>query len=247
LRHIYEQWRLSCARLGFEAPDFDRFWAEGHIEVPEPGHGEEYTQFADFAEDPEQHPLNTPSGKVELFSETIASFGYDDCPGHPVWREPREWLGAPEAKTWPLHLLTFQPATRLHGQLDPGRVAAADKIAGREPLLMHPEDVRERGLTEGMVVRAFNARGACLAGLRLAPGLSRGVVAMATGAWFDPLEPGVPGSPCVHGNPNVLTADIGTSRLGQGPSAQSCLIQVERWDGPLPPVSVHAPPPIERQ
>jgi biotin/methionine sulfoxide reductase len=247
LRHIYEQWRLSCARLGFEAPDFDRFWAEGHIEVPEPGHGEEYTQFADFAEDPEQHPLNTPSGKVELFSETIASFGYDDCPGHPVWREPREWLGAPEAKTWPLHLLTFQPATRLHGQLDPGRVAAADKIAGREPLLMHPEDARERGLTEGMVVRAFNARGACLAGLRLAPGLSRGVVAMATGAWFDPLEPGVPGSPCVHGNPNVLTADIGTSRLGQGPSAQSCLIQVERWDGPLPPVSVHAPPPIERQ
>jgi biotin/methionine sulfoxide reductase len=98
-----------------------------------------------------------------------------------------------------------------------------------------------------MVVRVFNARGACLAGLRLAPGLLRGVVAMATGAWFNPEVPGQPGSLCLHGNPNVLTSDIGTSRLGQGPSAQSCLVQVERWDGPLPPISVHAPPPVAQE
>ncbi|MFC7688434.1 molybdopterin-dependent oxidoreductase [Paeniroseomonas aquatica] len=43
LRHIYEQWRLTCGRLGYEAPDFDRFWAEGHIEVPPVPVGEEYT------------------------------------------------------------------------------------------------------------------------------------------------------------------------------------------------------------
>jgi biotin/methionine sulfoxide reductase len=245
LRHLYERWRQTCAALGFDAPGFDRFWEEGHVEVPEPAPEEAYTQFADFARDPEEHPLDTPSGKVELFSETIARFGYDDCPGHPVWIPPREWLGAPAAARYPLHLLSYQPATRLHGQLDQGRVAAADKIQGREPVLLHPEDAAERGLGDGGVVRVFNGRGACLGGLRLAPGLLRGVVAMATGAWFDPLEPGVPGSPCVHGNPNVLTADIGTSRLGQGPSAQSCLVQVERWDGPLPLVTVHAPPRIE--
>jgi biotin/methionine sulfoxide reductase len=68
---------------------------------------------------------------------------------------------------------------------------------------------------------------------------------MATGAWYDPLEPGVPGSMCVHGNPNVLTADVGTSKLGQGPSAQSCLIEVEKWTAALPPVRVHLPPVIE--
>jgi biotin/methionine sulfoxide reductase len=73
----------------------------------------------------------------------------------------------------------------------------------------------------------------------------RGVAMMATGAWYDPLEPGVPGSMCVHGNPNVLTADVGTSKLGQGPSAQSCLIEVEKWTAPLPPVRVHLPPAIE--
>jgi biotin/methionine sulfoxide reductase len=245
LRFLYERWRRSCASFGFEAPAFDRFWEDGHVEIPEPPPEEAYTLFEAFRHDPVEHPLDTPSGKVELFSETIASFAYPDCPGHPVWIAPREWLGADRAATFPLHLLSFQPATRLHGQLDTGRVAAADKIDGREPIHMHPDDAAERGLRDGQVVRVFNDRGACLAGLRLAPGLLPGVVAMATGAWFDPLEPGVPGSLCVHGNPNVLTADIGTSQLGQGPSAQSCLVQVEAWSGHLPPVRVHAPPPIE--
>ncbi|MBV1799635.1 molybdopterin-dependent oxidoreductase [Siccirubricoccus sp. G192] len=243
LRHLYERWRQACAPLGFEAPDFDGFWKAGHIEVPPIEPGEEYTQFAEFAADPEEHPLDTPSGKVELFSETIASFRYDDCPGHPVWIEPREWLGG-ATQDHPLHLLTFQPVTRLHGQLDPGRVAAAGKIQGREPILMNPEDAAARGLAEGDIVRVFNARGACLGGLRLKPDMLRGVAAMATGAWYDPATAGDPDALCIHGNPNVLTADIGTSRLGQGPSAQSCLVQVERWEGPLPPVTVHAPPPV---
>jgi biotin/methionine sulfoxide reductase len=245
LRHLYDRWRRVCAAQGFEAPDFDTFWQEGHVEVPPIEPGEEYTQFAEFYADPEEHPLDTPSGKVEVFSETIASFGYDDCPGHPVWIEPREWLGA-EDKTaeHPLHILSFQPATRLHGQLDPGRVAAADKIHGREPVLMHPEDARARGLEDGDVARIFNRRGACLAGVRLDAGLLRGVVSMATGAWYDPAEPGNPDALCIHGNPNVLTADIGTSRLGQGPSAQSCLVEIERWTGDLPPVRAHVPPAI---
>jgi biotin/methionine sulfoxide reductase len=128
--------------------------------------------------------------------------------------------------------------------LDTGRVAAADKIKGREPIHMHPADAAARGLAEGEVVRIFNNRGACLGGLRLNAGLLPGVVAMATGAWFDPATPGEPGSLCIHGNPNVLAPDIGTSALGQGPSAQSCLVEVARWDGPLPPISVHAPPRI---
>ena len=91
----------------------------------------------------------------------------------------------------------------------------------------------------------FNARGACLGGVKLRDDLLEGVALMATGAWFDPLEPGVPGSLCVHGNPNVLAPDIATSTLTQGLSAQSCLVRLERWEGPLPPVKVHVPPPIE--
>ena len=54
------------------------------------------------------------------------------------------------------------------------------------------------------------------------------VAIMATGAWFDPAL--AAGEPERHGNPNVLTLDIGTSRLTQGPSALSALVEIERWD-----------------
>jgi len=242
LQHLYGTWRRACTERGIEVPDFTTFWEAGYVELPRPEAG--YTQFAEFRTDPEANPLDTPSGKVEIFSDTIASFGYAETPGHPVWREPREWLGGTLAGRFPLHLLSSQPATRLHGQLDTGRVAAAARVNGREPILMHPEDAAARGLNEGDAVRVFNDRGAVAAGLRLTDGLRRGVVAMATGAWWNPARPGATDAPCLHGNANVLTQDVGTSRLGQGSSAQSCLVQVERWSGELPPVTVHRPPEI---
>ena len=66
------------------------------------------------------------------------------------------------------------------------------------------------------------------------------VAVMATGAWFDPA--GSPGEPERHGNPNVLTLDIGTSRLAQGSSALTALIEIERYDAPAPQVRAFTPP-----
>ncbi len=243
LRFLYERVRLGARDQGLRMPDFETFWAQGHAELPLPE--ATYTQFTGFRADPAAHKLRTESGKLQLGSARLKGFGYADCPGHPVWREPREWQRSPLAEKFPLHLLSCQPATRLHGQGDPGRVSLASKVQGREPIRMHPGDAASRNLAAGQVVRVFNDRGACLGGLVLDDGLRPGVVAMATGAWLDPLEPGVPGSLCVHGNVNVLTRDAGTSALGQGPVAQSCLVQVQAWTGPLPPVRVHSPPPIE--
>jgi biotin/methionine sulfoxide reductase len=40
----------------------------------------------------------------------------------------------------------------------------------------------------------------------------------------------------------VLTLDIGTSPLAQGPSALTALVEVERWHGPAPAVRVFTPP-----
>jgi biotin/methionine sulfoxide reductase len=93
---------------------------------------------------------------------------------------------------------------------------------------MHPDDAATRGISNGDVVKLFNERGACLAGAALTTAVRPGVVVMATGAWYDPVEPGTPGSLDRHGNPNVLTPDRGTSRLAQGSSAQTTLIEVER-------------------
>ena len=48
---------------------------------------------------------------------------------------------------------------------------------------------------------------------------------------------------CVHGNPNVLTRDAGTSRLAQGCTGQLTLVEIERFDGKPPPVKAFEPPP----
>ena len=141
---------------------------------------------------------------------------------------------------WPIHLVTHQPASKLHSQMDPGPVSRAAKIAGREPVRIHPADAAQRGIADGDVVRVFNGRGACLAAAVVDANVMPQVAVMATGAWFDPA--GEPGEPERHGNPNVLTLDIGTSRLAQGPSALTALVEIERYAAPAPPVRAFAPP-----
>ena len=69
-----------------------------------------------------------------------------------------------------------------------------------------------------------------------------GVLRMATGAWWDPVAFGEPDALDKHGNPNVLTRDVGASRLSQGCAAQSCLVEIERFEGEAPPVTAFEPP-----
>ncbi len=242
LRRLYETARSGAARRNIALPSFDDFWRDGFIELPEPD--EDYVLFQEFRQNPDAHRLATPSGRIELFSPTVAGFGYDDCPGHPTWIEPAEWLGAALARRYPLHLLTSQPPTRLHSQMDPAQVSRRDKVAGRERLTINPRDAAPRGIRSGDVVRLFNDRGACLAGAEVSDAVMPGTVVLPTGAWYDPLQPGVEGSLEIHGNPNVLTLDKGTSQLAQAPSAMSALVDIERWDGETPPVRVFTPPPV---
>ncbi|MEJ2633191.1 MAG: hypothetical protein P8011_10610 [Acidihalobacter sp.] len=64
-------------------------------------------------------------------------------------------------------------------------------------------------------------------------------------AWYDTLDPTDPLSLEIHGNSNALTNNIGTSSFTQGPSANSFLVEVERYDGALPELKVFAPPPLD--
>ena len=223
-------------------PSFESFWKEGHIEIPKPQ--EPNVILSDYRADPNLFPLPTESGKIEIFSELIDSYGYEDCIGHPVWLEPVEWLGGKETKDYPLHMISNQPKTRLHGQMDNGKISRESKINQREPVWIHPDDARERNLSSGDIARLFNLRGEILAGIVVTNEVRKGVVQLSTGAWYDPENPNTKNSLDKHGNPNVLTIDKGTSRLGQGPSAHSTLIQIEKFNGPLPPLTAFKPPVI---
>ena len=235
LRHLYDEARERAHRFDLTLPPFEAFWSEGYVEMPPPD--EPPVMLRRYREDPVKHRLPTPSGKIEIHSATIASFGYDDCAGHAAWYEPVEWLGSSLAERYPLHLISHQPATRLHSQYDHGSVSQASKVAGREAITMHPDDAAARGIAAGDVVRVFNDRGACLAGARIDEGVKRGVVVLPTGAWYDPLNPSEAGTLEKHGNPNVLTLDKGTSKLTQGTIAHTALVEVERYAGEPPPVT----------
>jgi biotin/methionine sulfoxide reductase len=240
LRHIYDVARQQAARGEIEMPGFDAFWNDGHFEIAVPANP--VVPYTEFREDPTANPLKTPSGRIEIYSEEIAGFGYDDCPGHAAWLEPAEWLGADKADDYPLHMLSNQPRHRLHSQMDPGTVSQAAKIAGREPVRINVDDAAARGIGHGDLVRVYNDRGSCLAGAEVTDAVMPGVIILATGGWYDPADAGEVGALCKQGNPNVLTLDKGTSRLAQSPAAQTALVEVERHDGEAPPVGVYQAP-----
>ena len=236
---IYNTTRENAAKQGLEFPEYSAFKAKGWFRPDDPV--EPVVMLKAFREDPDAHPLSTPTGRIEIYSPTVASFGYDDCPGHPTWIEPLEWLGG-DTSVHPLHMISNQPTHKLHGQLDHGSYSRSAKIMEREPVTLHPLDAAERGLHAGEIVRVFNGRGACLAAVVISDEVMKGVVQMSTGAWYDPVEPSQIGSLCKHGSVNVLTSDVPTSKLGQGPSAHTCMVQIERFEGEVPVVTAFDPP-----
>jgi len=226
LEDIWQRSAALATQQGFSLPTFEQWEKAGIYRLPDEPRTKDW--MADFRSDPNTSPLTTPSGKLELYSETIAGFGYDDCPGQATWLEPIEWQEVDRAR-YPLHLLSPQPKRRLHSQFDQSAYSQAGKIQGKEVLTMHPEAARDRGIGPGDLVRVFNQRGACLAGVALESQMRSDTVILPVGAWFKPCpETGLE----LNGNPNVLTRDKGTSQLAQGPSAHTCLVQVEKFTAP---------------
>ncbi|AMO46613.1 Biotin sulfoxide reductase BisC [Enterobacter sp. FY-07] len=220
-------------------PPFDAFWqANQLIEMPESEQNARFVRFGDFRRDPQANPLKTPSGKIEIFSQRIQSFGYADCPPHPMWLEPDEWHG--NAKPQQLQVLSAHPAHRLHSQLNFSRLREEYAVAGREPVTMHPQDARARGIAAGDVVRVWNGRGQVLAGAVVTEGIKPGVICIHEGAWPD-LDPAA-GGICKNGAVNVLTKDLPSSRLGNGCAGNTALAWVEKYQGPPLTLTAFDPP-----
>ncbi len=128
--------------------------------------------------------------------------------------------------------------------MDAGPVSARGKVADREAVAINPHDAGERGIPTAMWCASTMSRGACLAGaVRDRTTVSPGVPRLSCGAWYDPVG-AEDGAVCAHGNANMLTHDRGTSRLSQGPSSGTKMVEIERWTGPLPPVRAFVPPDV---
>ncbi|MDA8491946.1 molybdopterin guanine dinucleotide-containing S/N-oxide reductase [Kluyvera georgiana] len=220
-------------------PPFERFWQDNAlIEMPESEQNADFVRFAAFRADPQANPLKTPSGKIEIYSERIASFQYADCPPHPMWLAPDEWHG--NAQPGQLQLLSAHPAHRLHSQLNHTSLRERYAVAGREPITLHPQDAKMRQIADGDLVRVWNHRGQVLAGAVVSDGIKPGVMCLHEGAWPDFAHE--KGGICKNGAVNVLTKDIPSSRLGNGCAGNTALAWVEKYDGPALTLTAFDPP-----
>lgn len=211
--------------LGIQMPSFEQWWEKNEpTEFHETPESAAYVSFEDFRNDPVLEALGTPSGLIEIYSDTIEAMNYKDCGAHPMWFEPVEWLGMKD-KPAKFHLLGLHPLDRLHSQQSNTSNRKRYAVADREPVLINTEDAKELGIKQGDLVRVYNARGEILAGANVSDDIMRGVVQIFEGAWYDPNAEGL----CKNGNPNVLTIDLPTSELANGNISHTALVDIELY------------------
>ena len=239
IRHIYEQMRPAWEAQQLTLPDFDAFWERGHVALPEPPRDASCCS-SSSAPTPRRIRSRDASGKLELHSEALAGFGYADCPPHPAWLPPAEWLGAEAA----------------------ARVAAPCDLPAGGPAAFAAGPVERRARGRDRRPRT----GPHASGRRGARGIGQGTwcacTTNAAPAWEAPTwtRRGARGGGHGHGRlvrparrgagaprqSERADRDEGTSRLAQGCSALSALVQAEKWAGGPEPVRVFEPPALAR-
>lgn len=243
LAHFYQQLKQTSALNGVNLPTFEEFWRRNQfIEFTTDQTKLDWVKYQQFRQNPTAFPLNTESGKIEIYCERIAQLQYADCQGHPMWFTPVEFQGT-TTEQYPLALVTPHLKYRLHSQLNHTSLRQKYAVKDREPVLIHPDDAKARNIVNGDIVRIESPRGQTLAGAVLTNNIIKGCIALHEGAWYDPFYLTETESPlCKNGCANVLTRDEGSSKLSQGNSPNTCIVQVEKFQGEAPEVTVFAQP-----
>jgi anaerobic selenocysteine-containing dehydrogenase len=220
--------RLLAARLGLDDPSlresdeemaqraflwdhphlagitYQRLEREGtvRLSVPEP-----YLPFAEGG-------FPTPSGKCELYSETLAAQGHDGLAGYVPPREGP--LSNPElARRYPLAFIS-PPAHHFLNSTFSAQPAFVRR-EGEPTLTIHPQDAAARGIRHGQQVRTFNDRGSFLAAARVSDSARPGVV-VGLSIWWNKMCPG-------GRNVNAVTGQELTD-MGGGATFFDALVEV---------------------
>jgi molybdopterin guanine dinucleotide-containing S/N-oxide reductase-like protein len=192
-----------------------------------------------FVEDPEGHPLDTPSGKLEFYSERLAKNFPDDKERPPVphWIEKGEShderISSERAKKYPLLQMSNHGRWRVHAQCDDiswTREAPTCKVKGYdgymyEPLWINPVDAEKRGIKSGDIVKVFNERGTVLGGAIVWERIMPGVVYMDHGARVDYI---IPGKLDRGGAIDLITPAAVTSKNCVGMATSGFLVETAR-------------------
>ena len=202
-----------------ELPTLDEF-IEGNLGAWTRPASEPAIAFADFRLDPEKHRLDTPSGKIEIFSKQLHDFGKpDEVP--PIPKYIREWESPFDGESmYPLQAIGHHTLHRVHSTHDNNDWL---EEAFPQRVFINPVDAAPRGIRDGNLVRVYNERGALVIPCRLTPRIMPGVVDIPQGAWYEPDETGTDRGGCV----NVLTSQRWTP-FAFATAQHTIMVQVER-------------------
>ncbi|EKY3232702.1 molybdopterin-dependent oxidoreductase [Cronobacter malonaticus] len=221
LRHLYAQSQRAIPEL----PDFDTFRKQGIFKLRDPqGH---HVAYQAFRENPAANPLDTPSGKIEIYSSALADIAAnwqlpegDVIHPLPVYSPGFEQVSDPLRAQYPLQLTGFHYKSRTHSTYGNVDVLQA---ACRQQIWINRQDAQARGINDGDLVRVWNARGEARIEAKVTPRIMPGVVALGEGAWYQPDAEGVDHA----GSINVLTTQR-PSPLAKGNPSHSNLVQLAR-------------------
>jgi len=237
-----EEW----IKTGFDASGvedmitYEELKEKGYFVIPTDPEWKKYSPgLLDFYKDPENNPLETPSGKIEFYSQNLAKHFPDDeeRPPVPHWIEKGEshdeTLSSERARKYPLLIVSNHPRWRVHSQHDDItwlREIPTCKVKGPdgyyyEPCWLNPLDAAERGIESGDVVKVYNERGTVLGGAYINERVMPGVVYMDHGARYDPI---VPGELDRGGAINTTSPRRTTSKNATGMVTSGYLVEVER-------------------
>lgn len=199
-----------------EIPNYEEFKEKGiyRIERSEP-----YVAFEKQIKDPVNNPFQTPSGKIEIYSQMWANLNDPKIPPIAKYIETWESRNDPLAKKYPLQLISTHFKRRANGQFDNIPLLRELEV---QAMLINSADAEIRGIHDGDLARVFNDRGEIAICAKVTERIMPGVVDIPQGAWYDPDENGLDRG----GNPNVLTRDF-CSPGGAFPY-NTCLVQVEK-------------------
>lgn len=184
-----------------------------------------------FRDDPDANPLDTPSGKIEIYSSRLAELANDwefpnPIPGDeitpiPAYVATRE--GVEEARTnkkYPLQCIGHHFKGRTHSTYGNN---ANLKEAHNQRVWINPVDAGPRGIKSDDQVTIYNDRGKISIPAMVTPRIVPGAISVPQGAWIDLDSKGVDRGGAV----NMLTS-LHPTPLAKGNGQHTNLVQVEK-------------------